>query len=102
MYAVMASFGAWFQGLQGYSIFYAASGVIISCWPFVGVVFLPLSFDALYIRGFLKILVWGIKLILFMLIPVILIDSFFYGSWGVFTLYNLTDFRARFGWFLLT
>ena len=94
MYAVMASFGAWFQGMQGYSIFYAAAGIIISCWPFVGVVFLPLSFDALYIRGFFKVLVWGIKLILFMLMPVILIDSFFYGSWGVFTLFNLINYNV--------
>ena len=58
----------------------------MSCWPFVAVVFLPLSFDALNARGIPTLLVWTIKVAAYIVVPVILVDSFFYGEWGVFVL----------------
>ena len=93
MYTVLLSFAAWFYGHHGKSIFYAGLGVILSTWPYIAVIFLPLSFDALYCRGPLKITLWGLKLILYVLVPMVLIDSFFYGKW-VFTIYNIVHYNV--------
>lgn len=94
MYAVMLAFGAWFRGMHGHSIIYAAVGVLLSCWPFVAVVFLPLSFDALNARGIPTLLVWTIKVAAYIVVPVILVDSFFYGEWGVFAAFNMIKYNV--------
>jgi len=93
MYTVLLSFAAWFYGHHGKSIVYAALGVILSTWPYIAVIFLPLSFDALHHRGLFKIILWGLKLILYVLVPMVLIDSFFYGKW-VFTIYNIVHYNV--------
>ena len=93
MYTVLLSFAAWFYGHHGKSIVFAALGVILSTWPYIAVIFLPLSFDALYYRGIFKIILWALKLILYVLVPMILIDSFFYGK-CVFTVYNIVHYNV--------
>ena len=92
-YTVLLSLQRGFMAIMADPYLHAGLGVILSTWPYIAVIFLPLSFDALYCRGPLKITLWGLKLILYVLVPMVLIDSFFYGKW-VFTIYNIVHYNV--------
>jgi alpha-1,2-mannosyltransferase len=79
MYLTMLVFAAWLREQHLLAILYGIMCVILSCWPFVALVFLPLFVDALFVRyRSLQPIMHGVKCGVCVLLPVLLIDSWYY------------------------
>lgn len=78
MNALMLSWGAWYTNNHRAAVLWAAFGTILSCWPFVLLISLPLALDSIRTKGFLRVLSWGVLALLLFLVPCTAIDIYFY------------------------
>jgi alpha-1,2-mannosyltransferase len=78
MNALMLSWGAWYTNNHRAAVLWAAFGTILSCWPFVLLISLPLALDSIRTKGFLRVLGWGVLALVLFLVPCTAIDVYFY------------------------
>uniref|UniRef100_UPI0035901F93 alpha-1,2-mannosyltransferase ALG9 isoform X1 n=1 Tax=Myxine glutinosa TaxID=7769 RepID=UPI0035901F93 len=71
----------WFAGRDGPAILATAASAIIG-WPFTALLGLPIAVDIVIIRKrYTTFVCYSLLSLLIFLVPVILIDSFYYGRW---------------------
>mmetsp|Transcript_12705 Transcript_12705/g.22943 ORF Transcript_12705/g.22943 Transcript_12705/m.22943 type:complete len:421 (+) Transcript_12705:588-1850(+) len=92
MYAVLFGYWAWFSDRLLLGLVFGSFGVLL-CWPFVGVMFVPMGLHALYSRGFAKVLLCAIYCsTVFIGVPALL-DTFLYGK-PTFAIINLVLYNV--------
>jgi len=93
MYMCLLSMGAWFQKCYSLAIVSTAVSTFLS-WPFAGVLGIGIAIDLLLLQNKWKMFFsWCIISVLTVLVPVTVIDSYFYGRLVVaplnIVLYNI-------------
>jgi len=80
MYMTCLTMGFWLQGKLNFAILAVAAGAIVA-WPFSAVLGVPLAVDVLVRRKkFAFFIKWVIVALVTMLLPLVIIDSLFYGK----------------------
>lgn len=82
MHLITFSFAKWLNGSFNQAIFAIGSAVLLG-WPFVGVFGLPIVVDYLFIKkkGIFNLIKVVVIFGLIISVPILLIDSYFYGKW---------------------
>jgi len=67
--------------------------VILSTWPFIGALYVPLAFDVLRTDGLLKAIIWGVTSVSVVVAPILAVDFYYYKRlvspcWNIFV-YNV-------------
>jgi len=93
MYMCLLSMGAWFQKNYPLAIICTATSTFLS-WPFAGVLGIGIAVDVLFFQKQWKMFfTWCIISVLIILVPMTIIDSYFYGRLVVaplnIVLYNI-------------
>ncbi|ROL48756.1 Alpha-1,2-mannosyltransferase ALG9 [Anabarilius grahami] len=77
--AVVAMTG-WFQGHPSLAVLGIAAGAIVG-WPFSALLGIPIAFDLLLLKKKWKsFIMWTLVALLLFLVPVVVIDSYYYGK----------------------
>src|SRR5262245_21270639 len=92
MYGVMLTFGTWFGGHPKVAVFAGAFTVILG-WPFVALMFVPIGLELLFRFGIPQVLGCGIVSLIYVVVPSILIDHYFYHQW-VFAVGNIIRYNV--------
>lgn len=80
MYMTFLTFGSWMQGQLHFAILSVAAGAIIG-WPFSAALGIPLAIDILLRRrSYLQFIKWCFIALVTMLLPCMIIDSYYYGK----------------------
>ncbi|XP_075236016.1 alpha-1,2-mannosyltransferase Alg9 [Lycorma delicatula] len=80
MYMTLISMGAWFQRKYELAVFATALSTFLS-WPFVALIGVPIAIDMLFRRNdWLKFIQWSIISCIAILLPMVRIDSLYYGK----------------------
>ncbi|XP_015238314.1 PREDICTED: alpha-1,2-mannosyltransferase ALG9 [Cyprinodon variegatus] len=80
MYTTLIAMTGWFQDSIPLAVMGVAAGGIVG-WPFSALIGFPIAFDLLVIRREWKsFLIWCALALLLLLVPLVAIDSFFYGK----------------------
>ncbi|XP_046447419.1 alpha-1,2-mannosyltransferase ALG9-like [Daphnia pulex] len=93
MYMCLISMGAWFQGNCILAILTTAISAFLS-WPFAGIIGIGIAVDVLILKKKWRMFIgWCITSVLIVLVPIILVDSYYYGRLVVaplnIVLYNI-------------
>lgn len=93
MYMCLLSMGSWFHQQYPLAILSTALSAFLS-WPFAGAIGVGIAFDLLLLQGKLRLFAtWCVISIVAILVPIIAIDSFYYGRFVVaplnIVLYNV-------------
>jgi alpha-1,2-mannosyltransferase len=88
MNALMLAWGAWLKDAHHMAVIWAAFATIMSCWPFVILITMPLALDSIRARGFFKVLGWAVFASVLFLGPSMVVDWYFYRKL-VIPLFNL-------------
>ncbi|XP_039296136.1 alpha-1,2-mannosyltransferase ALG9 [Nilaparvata lugens] len=79
MYMTLLSLGAWYRRRYELAIFTTALSTFLS-WPFAALIGLPIAIDMLFRRGeWLKFIQWSVISAVAILLPMLRIDSLYYG-----------------------
>ncbi|XP_046393537.1 alpha-1,2-mannosyltransferase ALG9 [Ischnura elegans] len=93
MYMAMLSLGAWYQRKYEFAIFTTALSTFLS-WPFAGLLGAPIAVDMLFRRReFVKFFEWCIVSVVAILLPMVKIDSQYFGRLVVAP-YNLVVYNV--------
>ncbi|XP_062392099.1 alpha-1,2-mannosyltransferase ALG9 isoform X2 [Sardina pilchardus] len=80
MYSTVVAMTGWFQGRTSIAVLGVAAGAIIG-WPFSVLLGIPIAFDLLVLqRKWKSFIMWAAAALLIFLVPVVLIDSYYYGK----------------------
>uniref|UniRef100_A0A8C6SAZ7 Mannosyltransferase n=1 Tax=Neogobius melanostomus TaxID=47308 RepID=A0A8C6SAZ7_9GOBI len=79
MYTTLVAMTGWFQDSTPLAVFGVAAGAIVG-WPFSALIGLPIAFDLLLLRRQWKSFVTWAAIALLLLVPLVAVDSFFYGK----------------------
>ncbi|XP_070538131.1 alpha-1,2-mannosyltransferase ALG9-like [Ptychodera flava] len=80
MYMTLLAMGAWFTDNIAISVLSIASSAILG-WPFAGAIGIPIAVDfVLRRREILQFIKWCVIALLVILVPVVMVDSHFYGK----------------------
>uniref|UniRef100_A0A3Q2QSV8 Mannosyltransferase n=1 Tax=Fundulus heteroclitus TaxID=8078 RepID=A0A3Q2QSV8_FUNHE len=80
MYTTLIAMTGWFQDSTPIAVMGVAAGGIIG-WPFSALIGFPIAFDLLVIkREWKSFLIWCALALLLLLVPLVVVDSFFYGK----------------------
>ncbi|XP_071443028.1 alpha-1,2-mannosyltransferase ALG9 isoform X2 [Hetaerina americana] len=93
MYMAMLSLGAWYQRKYEFAIFTTALSTFLS-WPFAGLLGAPIAVDMLFRkREFVKFFEWCVVSVVAILLPMVKIDSQYFGRLVVAP-YNLVVYNV--------
>jgi len=75
------------------AVFCGITSVLLSSWPFIGALYIPLALDVLRTHGLLHAIALGVRNILLVVTPILLIDRYYYQKfvlppWNTFA-YNV-------------
>ncbi|XP_012677447.2 alpha-1,2-mannosyltransferase ALG9 isoform X2 [Clupea harengus] len=80
MYSTVVAMTGWFQGRTSLAVLGVAAGAIVG-WPFSALLGIPIAFDLLVLkRKWKSFILWGLAALLIFLVPVVLVDSYYYGK----------------------
>ncbi|KAG5283908.1 hypothetical protein AALO_G00020880 [Alosa alosa] len=80
MYSAVVAMTGWFQGRTSIAVLGVAAGAIIG-WPFSVLLGIPIAFDLLVLqRKWKSFIMWAAAALLIFLVPVVLVDSYYYGK----------------------
>ncbi|XP_054899742.1 alpha-1,2-mannosyltransferase ALG9 isoform X2 [Poeciliopsis prolifica] len=80
MYTTLIAMTGWFQDSIPLAVMGVAAGGIVG-WPFSALIGFPIAFDLLVIkREWKSFLIWCALALLLLLVPLVAVDSFFYGK----------------------
>ncbi|XP_065644928.1 alpha-1,2-mannosyltransferase ALG9 isoform X2 [Hydra vulgaris] len=80
MYMVLVAYGGWFKRNFLFAIFGIALGTLVG-WPFVALLGIPIAFDLIFFqRQFWQFLKWSAFIFVGIMIPLVSIDTLFYGK----------------------
>ncbi|XP_066915895.1 alpha-1,2-mannosyltransferase ALG9-like [Clytia hemisphaerica] len=80
MYSCLLAFGGWFDRNNAVAIFGIAIGTLLG-WPFFAILGLPIAFDIIFRQGNLwKFILWSGAIFLAIMIPMVSLDSHYYGK----------------------
>uniref|UniRef100_A0A8C4EK83 Mannosyltransferase n=1 Tax=Dicentrarchus labrax TaxID=13489 RepID=A0A8C4EK83_DICLA len=80
MYTTLVAMTGWFQDSTPLAITGVAAGAIVG-WPFSVLIGLPIAFDLLILkRQWKSFITWSAVALLLLLVPLVAVDSFFYGK----------------------
>ncbi|KAL1140575.1 hypothetical protein AAG570_000505, partial [Ranatra chinensis] len=80
MYMTMLSIGAWYHRKYELAVFTTAISAFLS-WPFAALIGVPVAFDMLFLRKeFTKFVNWCLISCVVILVPMVRIDSLYYGK----------------------
>ena len=66
------------NGNVGMAVFYGITSVLLSSWPFIGALYIPLALDVLRTHGLRHAIALGVRNILLVVTPILLIDRYYY------------------------
>lgn len=72
---------------------YSSAFLVIVVSPFVAVVFVPMVIDIILSQGFITVFSTGLRAVMYILIPAIIIDYFYYGFFVV-SAWNIIEYNA--------
>lgn len=87
MYMTMFVYAAWMLERYRCAVFLGVVSVLLSTWPFIGFLYIPLAWDTLRHCGLLNAIAWGLQSGVCVLLPVAAFDSRMYGR-QVFPCWN--------------
>ncbi|XP_077062581.1 alpha-1,2-mannosyltransferase ALG9 isoform X1 [Siphateles boraxobius] len=80
MYSTVVAMTGWFQGRSSLAVLGIAAGAIVG-WPFCALLGIPIAFDLLLLKKKWKsFITWTLVALLLFLVPVVGIDSYYYGK----------------------
>uniref|UniRef100_A0A8C5CXK7 Mannosyltransferase n=1 Tax=Gadus morhua TaxID=8049 RepID=A0A8C5CXK7_GADMO len=80
MYTTLVAMTGWFQDSIPLAVMGVAAGAIVG-WPFSALIGIPIAFDLLVMRReWRNFILWSALALLLILVPVVMVDSFFYGK----------------------
>ncbi|KAK5887519.1 hypothetical protein CesoFtcFv8_016117 [Champsocephalus esox] len=80
MYTTLVAMTGWFQDSTPLAIMGVAAGAIVG-WPFSALIGIPIAFDLLVLkRQWKSFIIWSVVALLVLLVPLVAVDSFFYGK----------------------
>ncbi|XP_032824258.1 alpha-1,2-mannosyltransferase ALG9 [Petromyzon marinus] len=80
MYTTLLALSGWFLGHDGVAVLSIAAGAIVG-WPFSVLLGIPIAVDLLLRKAHVKdFLWWCLVALLVFLLPVVLVDSYYYGK----------------------
>ncbi|KAM9728464.1 alpha-1,2-mannosyltransferase ALG9 [Menidia menidia] len=80
MYTTLVAMTGWFQDSTPLAVMGVAAGGIVG-WPFSALIGFPIAFDLLVIkREWKSFLIWVAVAVLLLLVPLVAVDTFFYGK----------------------
>uniref|UniRef100_A0A4W6D5I1 Mannosyltransferase n=1 Tax=Lates calcarifer TaxID=8187 RepID=A0A4W6D5I1_LATCA len=80
MYTTLVAMTGWFQDSTPLAITGVAAGAIVG-WPFSVLIGIPIAFDLLVLkRQWKSFITWSAVALLLLLVPLVAVDSFFYGK----------------------
>lgn len=80
MYTTLVAMTGWFQDCTPLAVFGVAAGAIVG-WPFSALIGLPIAFDLLLLkRQWKSFITWSAVALLLLVVPLVAVDSFFYGK----------------------
>ncbi|XP_014240133.1 alpha-1,2-mannosyltransferase ALG9 isoform X1 [Cimex lectularius] len=93
MYMTMLSIGAWYHRKYELAVFLTAISSFLS-WPFAALIGVPIAYDMVFMRKEIgKFTKWCLISCFIILLPMIKIDSMYYGKWVIaplnIVLYNV-------------
>ncbi|XP_059818435.1 alpha-1,2-mannosyltransferase ALG9-like, partial [Hypanus sabinus] len=93
MYTTLVAMTGWFMERNAVAVLGVAAGAIVG-WPFSAALGLPIAFDLLALkRNFRSFIIWAVVALGLFLLPLVAVDSYYYGKWVVaplnIVLYNV-------------
>uniref|UniRef100_A0A8C6VTZ6 Mannosyltransferase n=1 Tax=Nothobranchius furzeri TaxID=105023 RepID=A0A8C6VTZ6_NOTFU len=80
MYTTLVAMTGWFQDSTALAVMGVAAGAIVG-WPFSVLIGIPIAFDLLVIkREWKSFTIWSAVALLLLLVPLVTVDSLFYGK----------------------
>lgn len=80
MYTTLVAMTGWFQDSTPLAVFGVAAGAIVG-WPFSALIGLPIAFDLLLLkRQWKSFISWSVVALLVLVVPLVAVDSLFYGK----------------------
>ncbi|TNM84867.1 hypothetical protein fugu_009045 [Takifugu bimaculatus] len=80
MYTTLVAMTGWFQDSPPLAILGVAAGVLLG-WPFSALVGVPIAIDLLVLkRQWKSFILWSVLALLLLLVPLVAVDSYFYGK----------------------
>ncbi|XP_056267647.1 alpha-1,2-mannosyltransferase ALG9 isoform X2 [Pseudoliparis swirei] len=80
MYTTLVAMTGWFQDSTPLAVLGVAAGAIVG-WPFSALVGIPIAFDLLVLkRQWKSFVAWLAVALLLLLVPLVAVDSYFYGK----------------------
>ncbi|KAM3601701.1 uncharacterized protein V6R79_017087 [Siganus canaliculatus] len=80
MYTTLVAMTGWFQDSTPLAILGVAGGAIVG-WPFSALIGVPIALDLLVLKRQWKgFITWSVVALLLLLVPLVAVDSFFYGK----------------------
>ncbi|KAE8287527.1 Alpha-1,2-mannosyltransferase ALG9 [Larimichthys crocea] len=80
MYTTLVAMTGWFQDSPPLAIMGVAAGAVVG-WPFSALIGVPIAFDLLVLkRQWKTFITWSAVALLLLLVPLVAVDSFFYGK----------------------
>uniref|UniRef100_A0A8C5MQ83 Mannosyltransferase n=1 Tax=Leptobrachium leishanense TaxID=445787 RepID=A0A8C5MQ83_9ANUR len=80
MYTTLIAVTGWYMDKVSVAVLGVAAGAILG-WPFSGVLGIPIAFEFLILKGKWKSFIsWSLLALLILLVPLVAIDSYYYGK----------------------